>query len=274
MRALWKLLLVVCLVAALAGCKQSLYSKLTEQEANEIIAALARVGIGANKVVAEKHWGVEVSSGDLPAAVEALDRAGLPRHRYATLGDMFKREGIVSTPTEERVRFIHGVSQELSATLSTIDGVVAARVHIVMPQNDPLADRARPSSASVFIKHRADVDLLALMPSIKSLVVRSIEGLVYDNVFVSLVPADPAKALPAAPAAAISVPLFGLKLGAVGAFAVEALFTLALALLVGLAGYVLMRHRDALRTDLARWRGRVPAVLPPPLSQPLPQERR
>jgi type III secretion protein J len=184
LRLLWYPLFAMLL--ALAGCKQLLYSQLGEQEANEILSVLALEGIAVEKTINEKHWAIVVASQDMPMAMQILSREGLPKNRYATLGDLFKREGIISTPTEERVRFIHGVSQELSRTLTMIDGVLAARVHIVLPQNDPLADRAKPSSASVFIRHRATDDMQASLTAIKSLVVRSVEGLTHDTVYVSL----------------------------------------------------------------------------------------
>ncbi len=190
--------LILMTLLSLAGCKQVLYSQLSEQEANEILSVLALAGVDVEKAVNEKHWAIEVAGHDIPIAMQVLAREGLPRSRFTSLGDMFKREGIVSTPTEERVRFIHGVSQELSRTLTMIDGVLAARVHIVLPQNDPLADRVKPSSASVFIRHRAEADMQSSLTAIKSLVVRSIEGLTHDNVYVSLFAANRAIATPVA----------------------------------------------------------------------------
>jgi type III secretion protein J len=177
---------LLLLLLSLAGCKQVLYSQLGEQEANEILSVLALEGVNVEKIAREKHWAIEVAGDDMPIAMQILTREGLPRHRFNTLGELFKREGIISTPTEERVRFIHGVSQELSRTLTMIDGVLAARVHIVLPQNDPLADRTKPSSASVFIRHRAQVDMQSSLTAIKSLIVRSVEGLTHDTVYVSL----------------------------------------------------------------------------------------
>jgi type III secretion protein J len=182
-RGVW---LALGLALMTVGCTQTLYSQLPEQDANEVHAALLLAGVDATKRPNEKAWAIDVDPQEMPLAMQVLEREGLPRLRYTGLSDLFKREGLVSTPTEERVRFIHGVSQELSRTLSLIDGVLAARVHIVLPQNDPLADRTRPSSASVFIKHRADADLIREQTAIKSLIVRSIEGLGHDHVHLSL----------------------------------------------------------------------------------------
>lgn len=182
---------VLCLAClALAGCKVDLYSNLTEREANEMLAALTSESIPAEKVAAEGGlWQLKVEESRLPAALDVLRAQGLPHDRYASMGDVFQKQGLVSTPSEERMRYIYAVSQELSQTLRTIDGVVAARVHVVIPANDPLSDKLKPSSAAVFIKYRADVDLRLLAPTVKDMVAHSIEGLSHDQVSLSLVEA-------------------------------------------------------------------------------------
>ena len=106
------------------------------------------------------------------------------------MGKVFKREGFVSSPLEERARLMHAMSQEISNTIASIDGVITARVHLVVPEHNPLVDKPQPSAAAVFIKHRADKNLASQVTQIKALVVNSIEGLTYDNVTVALFPAD------------------------------------------------------------------------------------
>jgi type III secretion protein J len=64
--------------------------------------------------------------------------------------------------------------------------VIGARVHLVLPENDPRKPNAQPSSAAVLIKHNGDPLVGDLVPQIKELVTNSIEGLSYDKVTVVL----------------------------------------------------------------------------------------
>jgi type III secretion protein J len=187
----WRCTVAILAVAGLCSCKSELYGHLDERDANEMLAVLFSAGIHADKTTPdEKTWTVEVADHELPAALRIVATHGLPREQFVNVGEVFKKEGLISTPSEERIRYIYAVSQELSNTLSQIDGVIVARVHPVIPANDPLATEIRPSSASVFIKYRRDADVEALAPPIKNLIMRSIEGLHYENISLTFVPAE------------------------------------------------------------------------------------
>lgn len=180
------------LAMMLVGCsEQELYSQLTQRQANEMVGVLRSAGVSAEKEAREGNtYAVSTSPDNFSQAIEVLRASGLPREGYETLGQVFKKEGFVSSPLAERARLMYALSQEISSTIASIDGVVVARVHLSVPEKEPLAEKAPPSSASVFIKHRAGVDLTGQTGHIKALVVNALQGLAYEDVTVVLFPAE------------------------------------------------------------------------------------
>ena len=181
-------------VVLLAACGQhvALFNNMSERDANEVLASLDRAGIGADKQPGkEGAVNLMVAQSDVARAVAHLDREGLPRERRASMGDVFRKEGLISSPLEERARYLWALSQELSETLAQIDGVLTARVHVVLPERSTGGEPGLPSSAAVFVKHRREVDLLPNLPELKRLVASSIPGLSVEKVNVVLMPAAP-----------------------------------------------------------------------------------
>jgi len=188
LRRVINLVFAISLLMLLGACEEeSLYTALSEQEANEMVALLHKAGLPASKVaVKDSRFSVATEQHAFADAVSLLQENGLPRRRFESLGDVFNDEGFVSSNTSQRARYMYALSQEISNTISSIDGVVKARVHLAVPERDPLADVKVQSSASVFIKHRADVDLSGQVSQIKALVINGLENLPYANVTVAL----------------------------------------------------------------------------------------
>lgn len=184
--ALWPLKMncrVFALVLACAfivGCTgTALYSKLSEQQANEVMAALLAQGISAEKAPTANaaEWQVKVGRGDIPQAMQILASRGLPRAPYVSMCETFKKEGFASSAIEEKARYQCSLQQEIAYTLSQIPGVVEARVHVALPERDPLGNETNDSSAAVTIFEQPGANVRDRETDIKVMVKDSIEGL-------------------------------------------------------------------------------------------------
>lgn len=184
----WCVLVMAGLLAACSGAV-NLVSGLTETEANEVLGLLLSADISATKTSSNTGVGIQVEAGSVSAAIDILHRNGLPRERRSKLGDVFKKENLISSPLEERARYLYALSQELEQTLSSIDGVVTARVHVVLPERAGPMDVSIPSSASVFLKFQKGYGVESVVVPVRALVANGIPGLSQDRVAVVLVPA-------------------------------------------------------------------------------------
>lgn len=203
-------ILGMVLAGILVACSASVHlvSELNEAEANEVLGLLLGANISATKTTSKTGIGIQVESGSVAQAIEILRQNGLPRERRAKLGDVFKKENLISSPLEERARYLYALAQELEHTLTSIDGVVTARVHVVLPERIGPMDPSTPSSASVFLKFRKGYGVENVVVPVRALVANGIPGLSQDRVAVVLVPAASDEAGKEAHGAALSKVLF------------------------------------------------------------------
>lgn len=196
--------LAAAVMLALTGCslKSELQTGLSEQEAQEIIVLLKDHGLDASRQReaageqnAEPKYTVMVRGGDqnLVTAWRILQDNGLPKHRVKGLEELFAASsGMVPTASEEKAKMLLAITGELSRTLRAVEGVVDARVHVVLAENGPLADpnQAQPSTASVLVKYKGKESPLKEQ-EVKVLVARGVEGLQQENVAVVFKRVDP-----------------------------------------------------------------------------------
>lgn len=196
----WLLLGLILMLAA-CSARVELFSSASEGEANEVLSVLLDAGMNASKSVTKTGVSVSVDGHDVARALDILRTRGLPRDRFDGMGQIFRKEGLVSSPLEERARYVYALSQELAGTLTQMDGVVTARVHVVLPERGGVGEDATPSTAAVFIKHQLGYNLDALQPQIRKLVTHAIPGLTEDRVSIALVAAQPLRVNRESPAA-------------------------------------------------------------------------
>ena len=176
MKKFWSALFLLLLVACSAE-KTELITDIHERDANEVVAALLESGIDAEKQRVKSSISVVISKRDMADAMRVLNAKGLPNRHHSNLGEVFKKEGMVSTPLEERARYVYALSQELEYTLSQIDGVLVARVHVVLPERVAPGQPIQPPSAAILIKHLPFLDPDSISNKIKRVVTSSIPGL-------------------------------------------------------------------------------------------------
>ncbi len=184
-----KLALATACCLCLTGCKEVLFSGLEETEANEMVAVLAAAGLEAGRERDKDNvYALLVEADDVAAATTLLRNQGYPKPKFESLGDVFSAEGIVGTPFEQHVRYIHAMNEELSQTVTSIAGIKMARVFITAPPKDRYEKTAPPASASVTINYEPGFDAEAEVSKIKTIVAHSVPNLDYDNVAVALFP--------------------------------------------------------------------------------------
>src|SRR6266545_1828008 len=169
-RARARLLVVVLGVAAMfgPGCTTNILHGIDERSANEATSALERAGIGAEKLTDEgggagagaASYTVRVAHADGSRAVDLLRALGLPHDRSRGLAETYGQPSLIPTPSEERARYLDALAGEVERTLESADGVIDARVHLVLEESDPLAPGAKPRTPGRAALTEADVQKL------------------------------------------------------------------------------------------------------------------
>lgn len=239
---------MLCMIGLLCACSKqvTLQSNLTDSDANEIVMVLSQQGISVEKRPGKEGVGLLLADTDLSRATAIMEAAGLPRRSRESLGEVFKKQGMISSPLEERVRYLHGLSEELGYTLQQFDNVISARVHVVLPERVAPGEPLLPSSAAVFIKYRPPIDEDALAPRIQRLVASSIPGLSTEDgrskVSVVMTPSE----LPAAMMKWTTVGPFKVQEDSAGSL-LGTLITLTIVSLLGLAAAIFLLMKVGLK---------------------------
>lgn len=180
------------------GAQHTILTNVTERDANQIIVLLESKGIKAEKMLVKTSgagaqssvnlWDISVERNKGTEALAILNRIGLPRRPGVSLLELFPSQGMMKTDTEEQIRYIEGLNEQLATTLRKIDGVLDVEVQISVPKEDafnPDADKEFPR-ASVFVKHDGILDdpNNLLTQKIRRYISGSIVDLRYEDVTV------------------------------------------------------------------------------------------
>lgn len=172
----------------LTGCKQELYSNLSEEEANHMVALLMLRDIDAVKTM-EKGGSVTISidATRFADAVEILRQQGLPQKRTETINDLFPSGQLVTSPVQEQAKILYLKEQMLEKMLRSIEGIINAQVSIAESHN-PNRRELPVTSASVMIKHTPDVNMAEREVELRRMIQKGIANLRAENISLIMQP--------------------------------------------------------------------------------------
>lgn len=178
-------LIALAAVILLAGGKGGYVPLFTQLEAADAGAVVEQLGaMNVSYRLAEGGSAILVPSEDVYEARLALAKEGLPKGSIIGF-EIFDQTSLGTTDFVRRVQYLRGLQGELSRTITQIDGVEQASVHIVIPESSLYTQQSNPPTAAVLLKLGAAGGLeKQQVRGIVHLISRSVEGLQPENVTV------------------------------------------------------------------------------------------
>jgi flagellar M-ring protein FliF len=130
-----------------------LYGNLSDSDSGSVVQALQTGGI---------EYKLDNNSGAIMVPAERVHDArlqlasqGLPQGKNSSFEMMNKDPGFGVSQFMESARYQYALESELARTISSLQAVEAARVHLAIPQQSAFVRDRRPPSASVLLQLRA-----------------------------------------------------------------------------------------------------------------------
>lgn len=272
-------LLLIGTLLFLAGCSGTeLQHGLTEQQANEVLVALQQNNISATKVKEAGEiptWMISVSGSDAVKAWRIMQEHGLPRPLEKGMAETFGKDSLIPTQTEEKALYLQALCTELQKTIESIDGVVQARVHVVLPEEQIIpepeeagVENPNHPKAAVMIKfHRnSNGELPYKEESIRILVSNSIPKLNPKDVAVVGVEMGGSTYVPqqqqgGSQASLVWVGPIGIDAGSFNTFKIAGVGVAGLILIMGIGLLFSSRKSSSLQNEVNRLRSSRPDKL-------------
>jgi type III secretion protein J len=185
-RSLRRCLSLLLLLGA-AACRERIQHGLDERQANELQTVLVERGLDARKVPEagkKPTWAIEVAEEQASDAVRVLAELGLPRPLAETGCDVFGGGGLIRSPVEEQLCRVRVLERGIEKTLQGVEGVLIARVHLMVPP--PPRPGQAPASAKASAMLRAGPGQAARLrqsqETLRALIAGGVEGLSPDGV--------------------------------------------------------------------------------------------
>jgi type III secretion protein J len=161
---------MVLIVSILAGCDEQILHDLTEQDANKVLSRLSSGDLAAKKVLqSDGRWSISVSKDLVVPSLSYLDSTRVLSPRSTSSGAASKG-GFVPSREEQRFRYERSVALSIEESLAAMHGVLEARVHLNLPESDPLFGTRKDNLGSGSVLLVTDSSLSAKDEEIAALV--------------------------------------------------------------------------------------------------------
>lgn len=128
---------------------QPLNYQISQQNIASITDTLDKAGIPYK--INEQDGVLFVPVKDVQQARIKLSAAGIAKDDHFNFSYLNEQNTIGSSQFQENARYLRALESDLSKTISEIEGISAARVHIAIPQNNIFADENQRPTASIVV---------------------------------------------------------------------------------------------------------------------------
>lgn len=157
-------LLLIGVACLATGCEEGQERLLVVDDAKEAMRIMVRLeenGVTTAALTeAERNrkpvFDISVDAAELNDARRILVMFDLPRTPQPGFAELFNESRLIPTASEEHARLVHATSGELARAFELWDRIVAARVILNIPQDDPYAgglDERETPTAMVVLRY-------------------------------------------------------------------------------------------------------------------------
>jgi flagellar M-ring protein FliF len=151
-----------------------LYTNLNSEDVRDITEELKNRQV-TDYVIDDK--GIKVPTDKVLNLRLQLAQEGLPSHGHIGW-EQFDNQDFTRTEFEQNINKMRAIQGELGRTISSIKGIISARVHIVMPEKALFEEDQKEPTAAIYLKTYRNAKLTAKqINGITHMVSRSVEGL-------------------------------------------------------------------------------------------------
>ena len=156
-----------------------IFTDVSSEDTQAILNEFKRMNISDFEVDSR---GIKVPTAKAAELRMQLAQEGLPSHGVVGW-EKFDSQDFTRTEFEQNINRLRAIQGEISRTITSIEGISSARVHIVTPKQSLFVEEQKEPTAAIYIRTKRNAKLNdRQIKGIQHLVCRSVEGLKPNNV--------------------------------------------------------------------------------------------